>query len=97
MGYVIVEDDSLALFTALKNPPRNVISGIPTAYKAYKICPSVGFKKKANTVVVSFYERADSKQKHHLNSMKNGVFENGRVFFVFYANSSHVSEKHHFQ
>ena len=86
MGYVIVEDDSLALFTALKNPPRNVISGIPTAYKAYKICPSVGFKKKGNTVVVSFYdfyERADSKQKHHLNSMKNRVFENDQVSSFF--------------
>ena len=28
MGWVIVEGDSLALITALKNFPRNVISGI---------------------------------------------------------------------
>ena len=38
MGCVIVEGDSSAHFTALKNSPRNVIFGISTAYKAYKIC-----------------------------------------------------------
>ena len=52
MGFVIVDGDSLALFTALKNSPRNVISGIAgisgisvTPYKAYKICHFVGLKK----------------------------------------------------
>ena len=60
MGYVIVEGDSLALFTALKNSPRNVIFDILTAYKAYKIGHFVGLKKRnATTIVVSFYESAD--------------------------------------
>ena len=37
MGCVIVEGDTLALFTALKNSPRNIVSGgIPTTYKVYE-------------------------------------------------------------
>ena len=51
MGCVLAEKDSLARFTALNNSPRNVMPGIPTAYKAYKICHS-SVSKNATTVVV---------------------------------------------
>ena len=39
MGGVILEGDSLALFTGLKK-----LQGYVTAYKAYKICHFVGLK-----------------------------------------------------
>ena len=58
MGCVIIGGDFLALFTALKNNPRNVLFGIPTAYKAYKIGHFVGLKK-ATATVVFFYESSD--------------------------------------
>ena len=46
MDCVILEGHSLALFTVLKNSPRNVRSGgILTAYKAYKICPLLVVKQ----------------------------------------------------
>ena len=63
MGCVIVEGDSLALFTALKISPGTLYTVNVKAYKAYKI---TSLDQKISTIVCVFYEKRQLKMHYNL-------------------------------
>ena len=70
MECVIVEGDSLALFTTLKILQEMFYPLYVTAYKVYKICHFVGFKKSQCCSLRSI-RKAPTKKETDAQNLKN--------------------------